>query len=131
MLDRVLSFKREYKKINNKIVECYLYMIVHNGSGFDSYFVPSNLPQCRSFVNLIENGGGIVSPKLFNEEAKEMKKIPQYVHFRFGNSHIKSSLKEIVFSYKLQPSLLKQDMEHYEIYEDTWEARENEWLPYV
>ena len=34
-------------------------------------------------------------------------------------------------SYKLQPSLLKQEMEHDEIYEDTWEAKENELLPYV
>ena len=34
-------------------------------------------------------------------------------------------------SYKLQPSLLKQELEHDEIYEDTWEAKESEWLPYV
>ena len=27
--------------------------------------------------------------------------------------------------------LLKQEVEHDEIFEDTWEARENEWLPYV
>ena len=33
--------------------------------------------------------------------------------------------------YKLQPLLLKQEMEHKEIFEDTWEARENEWLPSV
>ena len=40
-------------------------------------------------------------------------------------------LKKIGESYKLQPSLLKQEMELDEIFEDTWEARENEWLPYV
>ena len=40
-------------------------------------------------------------------------------------------LKKIEESYKLQPSLLKQEMEQDEIYEDTWEAREIEWLPYV
>ena len=34
-------------------------------------------------------------------------------------------------SYKLQPSLLKQQMDHYEIYEDTWEDKGNEWLPYL
>ena len=33
--------------------------------------------------------------------------------------------------YKLQPSLLKQQMDHDEIYEDTWEDKENEWLPYL
>ena len=40
-------------------------------------------------------------------------------------------MKKIGESYKLQPSLLKQEMEHDQIYEDTWEAKENEWLPYV
>ena len=41
------------------------------------------------------------------------------------------SLKKIGESFKLQPSLLKQGSEHDEIYEDIWEAKENEWLPYV
>ena len=40
-------------------------------------------------------------------------------------------MKKIGESYKLQTSLLKQELDHDEIYEDTWEARENEWLPYV
>ena len=26
---------------------------------------------------------------------------------------------------------MKQELEHDEIYEDTWQAKENEWLPYV
>ena len=37
--------------------------------------------------------------------------------------------KKIGESYKLQPSVLKQEMEHDEIYEDTWGEKENEWLP--
>ena len=40
-------------------------------------------------------------------------------------------MKKIGVSYKLQPSLLKQELAHDEIVEDTWEARKNEWLPYV
>ena len=59
------------------------------------------------------------------------KKTQQHVHFRCGRVHINSTLKKIGVSYKLQPSLLKQEMEHDEIFEDTWEARENEWLPYI
>ena len=39
MLYQVLSFKGETKKINNKIVEYNLYLIAHNGSGFDSFVV--------------------------------------------------------------------------------------------
>ena len=52
------------------------------------------------------------------------KKTPQYVHFRCGRVYINNSLKKIGVSYKLQTSLLKQEMEHDEIYEDTWEAKE-------
>ena len=40
-------------------------------------------------------------------------------------------MKKIGESYKLQRSLLKKELEHDEIYEDTWESKDNEWLPYV
>ena len=131
MLDHVLSFKGQPKKIKNKIVEYNLYLIAHNGSGFDSYVVLNNLPQWRSVVKLIKNGAGIVSLKIFNGYVDPVKKIPQYVHFRCGRVHINKSLRKIGESYKLQESLLKKELEHDEIFEDTWEARENEWLPYV
>ena len=45
--------------------------------------------------------------------------------------HNNKSLKKIGERHKLQPLLLKQEMEHDEIYEDTWEEKENECLPYV
>ena len=45
--------------------------------------------------------------------------------------HIKDSLKNIGKSYKLQPCLLEQELEHDEIFEDNWEEKENEWLPYL
>ena len=38
-LDHVLSFKREAKKVNNKIVENNRYLLAHNGSGFDNFVV--------------------------------------------------------------------------------------------
>ena len=131
MLDHVLSFKGEPKKIKNKIVEYNLYLIAHNGSGFDSYVVLNNLPQWRSVVKLIKNRAGIVSLKIFNGYVDQNKKIPQYVHFRCGRVHNNKSLRRIGESYKLQECLLKKELEHDEIYEDTWEAKENEWLPYV
>ena len=59
------------------------------------------------------------------------KKIPQCVHFRCGSLHIKDSSKNIGKSYKLQPCLLKQELEHDENFEDNWEEKENEWLPYL
>ena len=40
-------------------------------------------------------------------------------------------MKKIGVSYKLQSTLPKPEKEHDEIFEDTWEAKQNEWLPYV
>ena len=72
-----------------------------------------------------------MSLKIFNGYVDENKKIPQFVHFRCRRVQINQGLKKIGESYKLQKSLLKKELEHDEIYEDTWDARENEWLPYV
>ena len=44
---------------------------------------------------------------------------------------MKDSFKNIAKRYKLQPCLLKQDLENDEIHEDNWEEKENEWLPYL
>ena len=40
-------------------------------------------------------------------------------------------MKNIGKRYKLQESLLKQELEHDEIHEDNWEEKENEWLLYL
>ena len=66
MLDHVSSFKGEAIKVKNKIVEYNIYLIAHNGSGFDSYVVINNLPQRRSVVILNKKGAGIISFKFFN-----------------------------------------------------------------
>ena len=115
MLDHVLSFKGEPKKVGNKIVENNLYLIAHNGSGFDSYVVLINLPQWRSVVKPNKNGVGNISLEIFNGYVDEKKKIPQYVHFRCGRVHINKSLRKIGESYKLQENLLKKELEHDEI----------------
>ena len=39
LLDCVLSYKGEPKKVYNKIVEHNSYLIAHKGSGFDTYVV--------------------------------------------------------------------------------------------
>ena len=55
----------------------------------------------------------------------------QYLYFRCEKVYIKKSLKKIGISCKLQPSLLKQKIDHDEIYEETWEDEEIERLPYL
>ena len=62
MLDYVLQFEGEPKRINNKIVKYNLYLIAQKGSEFASYVVLNNRTHWRT-VNLIENGSGIVTYK--------------------------------------------------------------------
>ena len=73
MLDYVLQYKGEPKRINNKIVKYNLYFIAHKGSGFDSYVVLNNPPQWRT-AKLIKNGSGIVSHNIFNGYVDPLKK---------------------------------------------------------
>ena len=77
MLDHVLSFKGEPKKIKMKTVDYNLFLFAHKVSGFDSYVVINKLPQWRSVVSLIKNGAGIVSLKIFNGYVDQTKKNPQ------------------------------------------------------
>ena len=61
-----------------------------------------------------------------------IKKISKkYVHYRCRKAHIKKLLKNIGISYKLQPSFLKQEMNHAEIHEVTWEDKEDKLVPYL
>ena len=131
MLDCVLDFKGESKKLNKKNVEHNLYLIAHNGFEFDSYEVLKLLPQWWIVVKVIKNGRGIVSLEKFNVCVDKDKKKPQNVHLGSGRVHLGNSLKKVGESYKLQAILMKQEIDHDEIYEDTCEEKENEWLGYV
>ena len=73
MLDHVLEIKGEAKKVN-KNVKYNLYLIAHNGSGFDSCVVLNNLFQGLTVFNLNKNGSGIVSLKIPNGYAEKNKK---------------------------------------------------------
>ena len=127
MLDYIITFKGEPKKVDNKIVEYELHMLGHNGSSFDTYIILNNLPKCRRIVNIIKNGKGIISLKIFNGY---IDKKPQYVNFRCGMTHINESLKKIGITYNLQKELLKQEMNHDEIFEDNWEKETDKWMDY-
>ena len=93
MLDYILQYKGEPKRNNNKIDKDNLYLIAHKRKGCDSYGVLNNLPQWRTF-ELIKNGSGIVSLKIFDGYVDQNKKIPQYVQLRCGLLYIKDSLKK-------------------------------------
>ena len=106
-------------------------MITHNGSGFDSYVILNNLCERKTITNLIKNRAGLVSLKVVNEFVDKDRKIPQSVHFRCGRVRINSFSKKIRRNYRLQLLLLNQGTDHDEIYEEIWETKDNEWLPYL
>ena len=97
-------------------------MIAHVGSGFDSYVVLNNLPQWRSVVKIIKNVAGTISFKVFNGYVDENKKLPNTSLLYVGRFILEVVWKKGV-SYNLQPSLLKQEMEHDEVFEGTWEVK--------
>ena len=43
--------------------------------------------------------------------------------------HINKSLKKININYRIKPLLLKQEIDLDETDEETWEKKENKWLP--
>ena len=114
-LDHALSFKGEVKRVDIKTINYNLLMIAHNGNGYNTYVFLNILPQWRRVVHMIKNGAGIISLKIFNGYVDKNNKIPQYVHFRCGRVHINNNLRNIGLSYKLQPCLLKQELDHDEI----------------
>ena len=129
-LDFGLKLKGEERKVNNKIVEYNLQLHALNGSGFDTWVILNNLPCDKHIVgDIIKNGKGIISLKVFNGYIEKNKKqIPQYLHFRCGMTHLNYSLKKLGKTFKLQKEILKTEMNHDEVYSDTWKDKKHEWL---
>ena len=58
-LDFCLKFKGEERKVKNKLIEDSLQVHAHNGSGFDTWIVLTNLPCDKHLVQTIKNGKGV------------------------------------------------------------------------
>ena len=131
-LDFCLKLKGEERKVKNKIVEYNLQLHAHNGSGFDTWIILNNFPCDKHIVDIIKNGKGIISLKIFNAYIYNGKKqIPQYLIFRCGMTHLNYSLKKLGKTFKLQKELLKTEMDHDEIDANNFRDKKDIWLPYV
>ena len=131
-LDYCLKLKGEERKVKNKIVENNLQMHAHNGSGFDTWIILNNLPCDKHIVDIIKNRKGIIELKVFNGLIhKNNKRIPQYLHFRCGMTHLNYSLKKLGKTFKLPKELLKTEMNHDDIDGDNYKDKKDIWLPYV
>ena len=72
-LDFLLKFKGKERKLKNKIVEYNLQSHAHNGRGFDTWTFLNNLPCDNYTVDIIKNGKGIISLKIFNGYMEKKK----------------------------------------------------------
>ena len=94
--------KEEYKDKKGKLLEYNLQPHAHNASSFDSWIVLNNLPYDWRIANINKNGKSIIEMNVFNGYIEKNKKqIPQYLHFRFGMTHLNSSLKKLGKTFKL------------------------------
>ena len=131
-LDFCLKLKGDERKNKNKIVEYDLQLHAHSGSGFDTWILLNILPCDNLNVDIVKNGKGIIELKKFNGLIhKNNKQIPQFLHFRCGMTHLNYSLKNLGKTFKLQKELVKTEMNHNEVYSDTWKDKKDEWLLYV
>ena len=131
-LDYCLKLKGDEIKVKNRIVEYILQLNAHNGSGFDTWIILNNLRCDKHITNIIKNGKGIISLKVFNGLIyKNNKQIPQYLIFRCGMTHLNYSLKKLGKTFKLPKELLKTEMNHDEINGNNYKDKKGIWLPYV
>ena len=131
-LNFLLKFKAEERKVKNKIVEYNWQLHAHNGSGFDLWIILNNLPCDKHIVDIIKNGKGNISLRVFKGYIQNNKKqITQYFLFRCGMTHLNYSIKKVGKTFKLPKEILKTETNHEQIVENNWKDKRHEWLPYV
>ena len=94
----------------------------------------NNLTCDKRIVDVIKNGKGIIELKVFNgyiQNKTSTKQIPQYLHFRYGMTHLNYKLETLGKIFKLQKELLKTEMNHDEVDGKNYKDKIYEWLPYV
>ena len=55
----------------------------------------------------------------------------KYLYFRFGLTHLKYSFKMLGKTFNLQNEILKTEMNHDEVYVDTWKDKKNVCFDFV
>ena len=117
-------------KSGANIVKSYkITLIAHNSSGFDSYIILNNLLKNTALSSkIVKTDRGIIKLQ-FN--SGKINQTPQYIKIVCSKSHISGSLSEIGKEYRVQPQLLKSEMDHTKVTMDNYEELENIWVPYL
>ena len=96
VLHFLLKFRGEPRKtFTYKFVECNSQLHAHIGSGFDSWILLNILPCDKHIVDIIKNGKGIISMRVFNGYIDNNKKqSSHYLSFTHGMTHLNYSLRK-------------------------------------
>ena len=86
---------------------------------------------CKRIVKIVKNGKGIIELKVSHGNTDKNKKIPQYLQFRCGMTHLNYSFKKLEKTFKLQKELLKTEMDHDEVDGNKYKDKKTERLDYV
>ena len=120
-------------KDGDEIISSYrLLLVAHNSSGFDSWVVLNCLIKELTALKSIKTARILISLS-FRGGVKIVKKceVPQYVKFTCSKAHIKGSLNKIGKEYRLQPDLLKGEIEHSVINKNNFAELGHIWEPYL
>ena len=81
----------------------------------------NNLPRDKHIIDIVQNGKGNISLKLFNGYIHNGKKqMPQYPIFICRMTHLNFSLGKLGNTFKLQKEFLKTELNHDENDENKW-----------
>ena len=120
-------------KNGNFKISFYKYQLIgHNASGFDNAIVLNSLPN-TFFPQVVHTSRGFlkVSFKVGSVCDDDNREIPQYMKFVCSKVHLSGSLKKIQKEYRIQPQLLKSEMEHNDISLSNYKEKEQLWKPYL
>ena len=108
-------------------------MHVHNRCGFDAWNNLKNIGCERRIVDLIKTGGEINSLKVFSVYIKTSgnKTLQQYVIFKCGLTHLNLSLRKSGTTFEFQKGLVKTEMKHEDVFDNTWKNKKDECIDYV
>ena len=117
----------------DEIVSSYrLLLVAHNSSGFDSWVVLNSLVKEITDLKIIKTARGLISLSFrCGFKIVNTVEVPQYVKFTCSKSHIKGSLEKIGREYRLQPELLKEEIEHSVNNKSNFTKLRHVWEPYL
>ena len=132
MLVYLIKLTGEERDIGNNTVKTSLQLHAQNVSGFDTWIIANSLPCNRRLGDMIKNGKGIISSKVFIGYVQNNKKqIPQYPIFICGMTYSNFPLGKMGKNFELQKELWKKYLNYKEVYANRWRDTKHEWIDYI